>query len=286
MSLRVVLVAATLALSSIAGLGVAAPASAASVWPAAGQAAYVLGAGDVRLGPHQHVAPIASVAKVMTAYVVLQRLPIADHADGVTLTVRDRDVADWHLRVGRGESTVPVRSGERLTERQALAALLLPSANNIAVLLARRVSGSVSAFARLMNRTAASLHMTHSTYTDPSGFDPATRSTPADQVRLAAAAMRNHFFRVMVARTRSWIPVAGTIRNWDTLLGHDGFVGIKTGSMSASGGCFLFRSLRNVHGKRVYITGVVLGQPGNDLVAAGLTAARRLVDRVAPHAWR
>lgn len=284
MLLRTALVAGTLMATSAIGLGAAASASAASVWPAAGQAAYVLGAGDLRVGPHQHVAPIASVAKVMTAYVVLRRLPIADHADGVTITVHDRDVADWHRRVARGESTVPVRSGERLTERQALAALLLPSANNIAILLARRVSGSVAAFVRLMNRTADGLHMAHTTYTDPSGFDPATRSTPADQVRLAVAAMRNHFFRVMVARTRSWIPVAGTIRNRDTLLGHDGFVGIKTGSMSASGGCFVFRSHRLVNGRRVDITGVVLGQPGNDLIAAGLNAARRLVDRVAPRA--
>jgi serine-type D-Ala-D-Ala carboxypeptidase (penicillin-binding protein 5/6) len=220
----------------------------------------------------------------MTAHLVLRRFPLGPSGDGFVLTVRDRDVADWHRRVARDESTVPVRAGERLTERQALLALMLPSANNVAIMLARKVSGSVPAFVRLMNRRAAELGMRRTTYTDPSGFDARTRSIAADQVRLAQSAMRDRTFRWVVSRRTAWIPVAGRISNYDTLLGRDGFVGIKTGSMSASGGCFLFRSHRLVHGRRVDITGVVLGQPGSDLITAGLRAARRLVDRVAPRA--
>jgi D-alanyl-D-alanine carboxypeptidase (penicillin-binding protein 5/6) len=169
-----------------------------------------------------------------------------------------------------------------MTERQALAALLLPSANNVAIMLARKVSGSVAAFVARMNHTAAALGMRHTTYTDPSGYDSRTRSIPADQLKLALAVMRTRFFRVMVNRTHFVIPVAGTIHNTDTLLHHDGFVGIKTGSMSQSGGCFMFRSQRLVHGKVVVLTGIVLGQPGPDLIRAGLIGAKRLVDRVAP----
>ena len=126
--------------------------------------------------------------------------------------------------------------------------------------------------------------MRHTTYTDPSGFDAATRSTAADQLTLALAAMRVPALRRMVQRTSSRIPVAGVVHNTDTLLRHDGFVGIKTGSMSASGGCFMFRSVRLVHGRRVAMTGVVLGQRGGNLIQAGLRGAKRLVDRVAPHA--
>jgi D-alanyl-D-alanine carboxypeptidase (penicillin-binding protein 5/6) len=88
----------------------------------------------------------------------------------------------------------------------------------------------------------------------------------------------------MVRRTRYRIPVAGTIRNTNTLLGRDGFVGIKTGSMSASGGCLMFRTKRIVHRRVVTMYGVVMGQPGGDLIQAGLAAAKRLADRVAPHA--
>ena len=64
------------------------------------------------------------------------------------------------------------------------------------------------------------------------------------------------------------------------LLGHDGFVGVKTGSDNAAGGCFAFRAIRWIDGKRTTITGVVLGQPGHDQIAAGLVAADAMVDRI------
>jgi len=70
---------------------------------------------------------------------------------------------------------------EQLTELQALQALLLPSANNIAAVLARWDGGSAGRFVARMNATARSLGMTHTRYTDPSGYDDATVSTAADQ---------------------------------------------------------------------------------------------------------
>ena len=66
----------------------------------------------------------------------------------------------------------------------------------------------------------------------------------------------------------------------DTLLGSGGFVGMKTGSDDAAGGCFMFRVIRRVDGKSLELIGVVLGQPGHNLVTAGLTAARQLANRV------
>jgi D-alanyl-D-alanine carboxypeptidase len=71
------------------------------------------------------------------------------------------------------------------------------------------------------------------------------------------------------------------VHNTDTLLGHDGFVGVKTGSTAAAGGCFAFRAIRRIDGKRTTITGVVLGQPGHDRISAGLEAAAAMVDRIA-----
>src|SRR5690242_21346362 len=75
--------------------------------------------------------------------------------------------------------------------------------------------------------------------------------------------------------------VAGTVRNTNALLWHDGFVGVKTGSTGEAGGCFAFRAIRWVDGKPTTITGVVLGQPGHDRIAAGLAAADAMVDRIA-----
>jgi D-alanyl-D-alanine carboxypeptidase (penicillin-binding protein 5/6) len=93
--------------------------------------------------------------------------------------------------------------------------------------------------------------------------------------------MRLPVFASIVATTSATLPVAGTVHNTNTLLGHDGFIGVKTGSDTAAGGCFAFRAIRSVHGRPTTITGVVLGQPGRDLIEAGLMAADSLVARIA-----
>jgi D-alanyl-D-alanine carboxypeptidase (penicillin-binding protein 5/6) len=133
-----------------------------------------------------------------------------------------------------------------------------------------------------MNAVARSLRMTRTRYTDPSGYDDATVSTAADQVRIVVRAMRLPVFAHIVRTPSATLPVAGTVHNTDTLLGDGGFVGVKTGSDDAAGGCFAFRAVRSIDGRRTTITGVVLGQPGRDRIAAGLAAAAALVDRLAP----
>jgi D-alanyl-D-alanine carboxypeptidase (penicillin-binding protein 5/6) len=252
------------------------------VWPASGQAAVVVeGQTQIHAGPNQHPAPIASVAKVMTAYLVLRDHPLRPGHDGPTITLTAADVADTYRRSGQHESVVPVAIGEPLTERQALQALLLPSANNIAAVLARWDAGSENRFVARMNATARSLGMAHTRYTDPSGYEDTTVSTAADQVRIVDRAMRLPVFARIVATPSAKVPVAGTVHNTNTLLGHDGFVGVKTGSDDAAGGCFAFRATRWIDGKRTTITGVVLGQPGDDQIMAGLVAADDMVARIA-----
>jgi D-alanyl-D-alanine carboxypeptidase (penicillin-binding protein 5/6) len=94
-------------------------------------------------------------------------------------------------------------------------------------------------------------------------------------------AMRLPVFAGIVATPSATIPVAGTVHNTNALLGRNGFVGIKTGSDDAAGGCFAFRAIRWIDGKPTTITGVVLGQPGHDRIAAGLAAADAMVDQIA-----
>lgn len=131
-----------------------------------------------------------------------------------------------------------------------------------------------------MNAAARSMGMTQTRYAGPSGVDEATVSTAADQVRGVSRAMSMPVFASIVGTPSVTLPVAGTVHNTDALLGHDGFVGVKTGSTSAAGGCFAFRAIRQVDGKQTTITGVVLGQPGPNLITAGLQAARAMVDRI------
>src|ERR671922_1188580 len=267
-----------------AGLGYQLPASSSSrsteagrealpsaVWPAHGQAAFVqTGQSQIQAGPNQHAAAIASLAKVMTAYLVLRDHPLRVGQDGPTITLSDADVADTDRRRGQQESVVSIAAGEQLTEQQALQALLLPSANNIATVLARWDAGSADRFVARMNATARSLGMSHTRYTDPSGYDDATVSTAADQVRIVDRAMRLPVFASIVATPSATLPVVGTVHNTNTLLGRNGFVGVKTGSTAAAGGCFAFQAIRWIDGKRTTITGVVLGQPGHNQIAAGV----------------
>jgi len=253
-------------------------------WPAQGQGAYVLGHAGPAASANQKPVPIASVAKVMTAYLILKKYPLSAGASGRSFTVDEQDVADTETRSRQGQSVVAVRAGEQLSERDALMAILLPSANNIAVLVARETDGSVAAFVAEMNETARALGMTQTTYTDPSGYDPGTVSTALDQLRLAQLVADDATLAAMMSTSSYVLPVAGRIANTDTLLGRGGFVGMKTGSDQAAGGCFMFRAVRHTAGGDVTLIGVVLGQQGPDLIGAGLQAAQQLADRIAPNA--
>ena len=107
---------------------------------------------------------------------------------------------------------------------------------------------------------------------------------PLDQLRLARLVAEDETLAAMMATRSYLLPVAGEVTNTNTLLGHDGFVGMKTGSDDAAGGCFMFRSWRHTDSGNVPLTGVVLGQQGHNLITAGLYAAKQLVDRLAPNA--
>ena len=154
----------------------------------------------------------------MTAYVVLHDHPLPSGGSGPDIAVQPSEAAAYSSQVRDGDSLVPVVAGERLTERQALEALLLPSADNMAWILARWDAGSQAAFVARMNATARRLGMTGTSYTDPSGLDPSTTSTAADQVRLGMAAMRVPVLAAIAAKSTAVVPVAGgsatTTRCW------------------------------------------------------------------------
>jgi D-alanyl-D-alanine carboxypeptidase (penicillin-binding protein 5/6) len=251
-------------------------------WPRAGEAALEVErvGGIVSSGSFAPV-PIASLAKMMTAYLVLREHPLAPGAEGFTIAVTRADVAEEELRAALLQSVVRVRAGEQITERQALQALLLPSANNIAVLLAVHDAGTLAAFVARMNATARTLGMLSTKYTDPSGFGDETVSTAVDQLKLARAAMRVPAFAAIVAEPAAELPVVGSVANYDTLLGSDGYVGVKTGSDRAAGGCFAFAKHVVVGGRRLTVIGVVLGQREGGLIEAALLSAQRLGDSAA-----
>jgi serine-type D-Ala-D-Ala carboxypeptidase (penicillin-binding protein 5/6) len=252
-------------------------------WPQQGQAALVLGNGPAAASPDERPAPIASLAKVMTAYLTLERYPLSGTQDGFTITVTAAEAQTVAQDAAQGQSVVVVQAGEQLTERQLLEALLVPSGNNIAEMLATLVASSQTRFIAEMNAEAHELGMDHTIYTDPSGFDPGTVSTAADQLRVFEQAMRFPVFRQIVSMASVTLPIAGTLTNFNPLIA-EGYVG-KTGSDSAAAGCLAFFTHVTVGGRGLSAVGVVLGQgQGSDtsaLLAAAGEAAEQLVDSLA-----
>lgn len=253
------------------------------LWPATGEAAAVVaGFADLGSSGSTSPVPIASLAKVMTAYVVLQDHPLSATSNGFAVTLTAADASDQTTRVGTDQSTLRVEPGEVLDERQLLEALLIPSANNIASVLARYDAGSQAAFVAKMNATAHDLGMTETTYTDPSGFLTTTVSDATDQLRLAQKAMAVPALAQIVAMPSATFPVAGRVANYNQLVGTRGFVGVKTGSDSAAGGCLMFATVQQVAGHPVTVFGVVLGQDRGQtstlvLLAGAFTASEALV---------
>jgi serine-type D-Ala-D-Ala carboxypeptidase (penicillin-binding protein 5/6) len=265
-------------------------------WPMAGvSAAGVSAAGFAprllaRPGAHRPV-PVASVAKLMTAYVIVHDHPLDAGAAGPQIVVRPDEAAAYPAQARNDDSLVPVIAGERISERQALMALLLPSADNMAWILARWDAGSQQAFVARMNAAARRLGMTGTRYTDASGLAASTVSTAADQVLLGRAVMAQPVLAGIVATRTAVVPVAGPVRNLNRLLGTDQIVGLKTGSTSAAGGCVLLAAWHRVSGRRTLIIAAVFGQPGalSASLANALAAGRQLVlavDHVLDHPAR
>ena len=252
-------------------------------WPQQGQAAFVLGAGRPGASPHEQPMPIASLAKVMTAYLTLKRYPLRGAQAGFVVTVTEAQGEAATQDAAQDQSDVAVQAGEELTERQLLEALLIPSGNNIAWMLAGVVAGSDAGFVDEMNVEAHVLGMHHTIYTDPSGFDPNTVSTAADQLRVFRQAMGFATFRQIVSMPSVTLPVAGTLPNFNPLIAQ-GYAG-KTGSDSAAGGCLAFFTRLTVGRPRQTAVGVVMGQgQGSDtpaLLAAAGEAAQQLTREAA-----
>ncbi|GHD91645.1 D-alanyl-D-alanine carboxypeptidase [Streptomyces naganishii JCM 4654] len=230
-------------------------------WPSEGQG-WMDGVGIGTMDHFGKQTPVAigSVAKTMTAYIVLKDHPLKPGEDGPKIKVDATAEKEGGYNKA-GESTLDtVKAGDFLTEKQALSAIMVPSANNIARLLARWDAGSEAAFVRKMNDTARELGMTGTTYTDPSGLKETTVSTAQDQVKLGNAVVKIPAL-VAITSAASWKdPYGHTWGNYNQLPYLIGAIGIKTGTTTAAGGNLLFAARKKVGGQTVTVVGAILGQ--------------------------
>ncbi len=228
-------------------------------WPEEGQSAVeVPGVGTIGTHGEQKPWPIASVAKTMTAYVILKEHPLKGAENGPKIRV---DAQAEKESTYKAESTASIKEGQHFTERQMLQLLMVPSGNNAARLLARWDAKSEEEFVSKMNDAAKDLGMKNTTYTDPSGLEATTVSTATDQLKLAKAVMENDVFREIVNLPEVEIPgIDGKIYNNNNILLKPGVSGIKTGSSTPAGGNLLWSANTVVDGEERRIVGAVMGQ--------------------------
>ena len=205
------------------------------------------------------VRPMASTTKIMTATLILEKM----HLDDTVLISQNA--------VNTPEPAPFLKVGEVYTVEHLLYAMLLRSANSAAVALAEGCSGSVEAFAELMNQKGAELGMKDTHFVTPNGLDtPGHHSTAADMAVLARYAMQNEEFRKIVSTQTYVFPLPGdrgnlTCKNTNKLLGKvDSVVGIKTGLTPKAEQCFVGAASKD----GVNVISVVLGQPSTDLCFA------------------
>jgi D-alanyl-D-alanine carboxypeptidase (penicillin-binding protein 5/6) len=249
-------------------------------WPEKGSAAVsVEGAGMVGSTRDDRPRALASLVKVMTAYVVLKDHPLKQGEFGPDIQIQASDVAAYREHLRNGESVVFVKEGDLISEARMLQGLLIPSGNNLAYVIAGWSSGSVEAFVARMNEEAAALGMNDTHYDDPSGLSPASISTARDQLKLAEAAMAHPVFASIVAMKQTELPNAGVLYNVNSILGQNNIVGVKTGWTEEAGACFIFAADRQVGDRTLRIYGVVLGQ---DTLADAFASTRSLIGTVGP----
>jgi D-alanyl-D-alanine carboxypeptidase (penicillin-binding protein 5/6) len=245
-------------------------------WPSVGSAALDIPALGVLAGHHNKVVPIASLTKMMTAYVALKQLPLGLGDTGPCHTVTDDDVLTYQQLVGIDESSVPVTVGEQLCEIDLLNGLLVHSAGNYAVMLANMVAGSSEAFIADMNEDASTLGLTGTYYADVTGYSPQSVSTATDQARLATLLMESPLVRSIVDQQSVTLPFAGTVTSYTPDVGYDNVIGVKSGRTSEAGGCdVMAMTFQDGTTTRVAYA-VVLGQQGGNLLTPAGEAALAL----------
>jgi len=251
-------------------------------WPTTGQAAVAVpGRGLLLQSGSETPVPIASLTKLMTAYLVLHDHPLAPSAQGPGVTMNVNDVNEAGADELDGATSVPVTPGEVLTERQLLDGLLVHSANNFADILATWDAGTVPAFVARMNAEAVALGMHDTHYADTNGLSSGSVSSAGDQLRIAMKAMAIPTFALVVSQTSITLPIAGVIPNYVSSIGSDGIVGVKSGFTQAAMGCLVLAAERPVDGHSVLVMAAVTGQPGLSPLDTANTADIALIDDAA-----
>ncbi|MGC2485856.1 MAG: hypothetical protein WA359_06410 [Acidimicrobiales bacterium] len=244
-------------------------------WPSTGSAAILVPQLSVSANsPKQPRQPIASLTKLMTAWVVLHRLPLSASATGPCEVVNGNDMALYEYDEATDQSGVPIALGERLCERTLLRGMLVHSAGDYAQLLAALTGMSQGSFVNVMNETAKTLGLRQTHYVDVTGISTGDQSTAANQVVVAADLMTQEpVVRGIVILPDVALPLAGVVQSFTPFTGQGNVIGVKSGYTSEAGGCDAMAMVDQIGATSYTTFVVVLGEHSwNALGLAGTDA--------------
>lgn len=230
------------------------------IWPSTGSAAVgSLEEGLLMANGTDDIAPIASMSKVITALVVLDKAPLQLGESGEVYTITEADVATYNSYLSMMGSVMPVRAGQNLTQYQLLQGLLLPSGNNAADYLVNWKFGSMEEYIKYASNYLEEGGLKKTTVADASGFSPKTVSSPSDMIKIGQLALKNQVISEIVSQDSANLPDSGLIRNTNLFLQEENVVGLKTGTTDEAGRCLLFAVKHGPDLSEIMI-GVVMGQ--------------------------
>jgi D-alanyl-D-alanine carboxypeptidase (penicillin-binding protein 5/6) len=210
--------------------------------------------------------PMASITKVITALVVLDKHPLALGESGPTATMTAADAALYGTYLAQNGTVSTVRAGMTFTERQLLELTLIKSANNYTTSMAVWAFGSQAAFLDAARAWLREHGLDQVVINEPTGIDR-SNVAPADQlIELGRIALEHPVIAQIVASKQADVPPFGVLPNTNLLLGRDGVDGIKTGTLDDFGANLLFSADYLVGESTVTVIGVVLGGPDHDVI--------------------
>lgn len=216
--------------------------------------------------------PMASVAKIVTALVVLDAKPLDVGSAGPTVSISAADYQDYIDYSASFARTVVVFPGESWTERELLQALVLGSSNNHADTLARWAYGSVPAYLEAANAWLARNGLSDTHLADATGLDSATAGTATDLARLAGIAAADPALAEVIATPASALADRRGVDNTTAYLPEQGITGISRSYTDAAGVCFLFTAEVEAGDSTFTFAGAFIGEPDYDTLTADLTA--------------
>lgn len=247
-------------------------------WPETGIAAYSVPTDKLAVASKDEdtPVPIASLAKIITVLAVAQAKPLEPGQQGQSITLTEQDVASYNEYLQKNGTVTSVVPGEKITQYQAMQAIMYVSSNNMSDTLARWAFGSLEDYTRYANHMLKELGFENTRVADDaSGYSPGSVSTAKEIAELSYLYLQNPILREMAQQPQATIPMAGTIQNTNSFINSDDVLGLKAGNTDEAGRCFVVASIRKTSTDKEEISvAVVLGS--DSVLRAAKDAAKIL----------